>query len=234
MSHRLSSANEPPGALGFKRRIAAGDIGDDFFQPVRIIVPQGASVSPADAPTERNGPIQPVFGLQVGRPYRFVISNIPLLEELPLYPSIELIDRTHPPPGMEVRFAVPIEFSTADLRAAAAGNYIERIVYVEDPDLALPVGTRRDSAQRVLTSTMTRIPWRLPTRWDARSPWCDSVRKRRIREVPTTRFCSGRPRCSISMRMPGRALRHNHVNRGSRIVNKLRLRQLLRETLRCD
>jgi hypothetical protein len=148
-SHALSRANEPPGSLGFKRRIAGGQVGDDFFQPVRIVVPEGASVYPADAATDTIGPRQAVFGLQVGRPYRFVILNVPLLEDLPLYPSIELIGRTHPPQGAEIRFAIPIEFSREDLRAAAAGSYVERVVYVEDPDLALPVSTDRDSFQRV-------------------------------------------------------------------------------------
>jgi hypothetical protein len=147
--HWLMSAREPPGLLGFKRRIAGGDIGDDFFQAVRFIVPKGATIAPADAPTDPLWASQTVYGLQVGRPYRFAVANVRLLEDVLLYPSIELIDRTYPPPGMEVRFAIPIELSYEDLRRAAEGDFVERIVYVEDPELALPVAENRDSSQRV-------------------------------------------------------------------------------------
>lgn len=152
------STNEPPGSLGFKSRIAHEGIGDDFFQAVRIIVPPGARVNPVHSSESVDRAPNSTFGLNVGRPYRFVVSNIPLLQDLPLYPSIELIDRTYPPRGMEVRFAIPIELSAEDLRAAAHGSYIERVVYIEDPDLALPIATKRDSAQRVFDVAESEDP----------------------------------------------------------------------------
>ena len=148
-AHWLQKANEPPGLLGLKRRIAGGDVGSDYFQAVRFVLPGAAAARPAESCQET--PLgQSVYGLQVGHPYRFVITNIPSIEDLALYPSIELIDRTYPPPGMETRFAIPIEFTREDLHEAAAGNYVERVVYVEDPELALPIATLRNEGQRVM------------------------------------------------------------------------------------
>ena len=148
VTHKLGTSNLPPGVLGRQRLLRGGEVGSDYFQPVKLIVPTGVFIVPADSPAIDKQPSPAVYGLQVGRPYRFRISHIPLLEETELYPSIELIDRLHPPTGMEVDFAVPIELSVDDLRLAADGRYITRVIYVEDPDLALPVSTSVDTPQR--------------------------------------------------------------------------------------
>src|SRR5690606_36649094 len=57
-------------------------------------------------------------------------------------PTIELVDRLHPPKGQEVRFAIPIEFSQEDLELALEGKYVTRVVYLEDPNNALPYGQK--------------------------------------------------------------------------------------------
>ena len=72
----------------------------------------------------------------IGVPYRFCIQGALGGEPLALYPSIELIDRTYPPPAARLDFPIPIELTEDDLRQAAAGKYITRIVYIEDPNFA--------------------------------------------------------------------------------------------------
>lgn len=75
-------------------------------QPVRITLPSTGHVtyydgrSPqgvlADAPSQA--------GLLVGNVYRVRISGMPEFPGIELYPSIELLDRLHPPPGQEQNF----------------------------------------------------------------------------------------------------------------------------------
>jgi hypothetical protein len=88
--------------------------------------------------------------MQVGKPYRFRLTQVGLYAGIELYPSIELIDRVFPPPGMETRFAIPIEFTDEELRMAARGQYIVRVVYVEDPELALPLAEIGYTGQRAI------------------------------------------------------------------------------------
>ncbi len=56
-----------------------------------------------------------------------------------MFPTIELIDRLYPPPGAGLKFPVPIDITADDLELAAQGQYVTRVIYVEDPSQALPV-----------------------------------------------------------------------------------------------
>jgi hypothetical protein len=83
----------------------------------------------------------------IGQVYRLRVTNIPLETGVEVYPTIELIDRVNPPAGMERRFAIPIDLDLDDLREAAAGKFVTRIVYVEDPNSALPTAQEKDRIQ---------------------------------------------------------------------------------------
>ena len=54
-----------------------------------------------------------------------------------VFPTVELIDRLCPPPGQELRFPIPIELTEDDLRLALSGHFVTRVIYVEDPAIAL-------------------------------------------------------------------------------------------------
>ncbi len=69
------------------------------------------------------------------------------MESVELYPTVELIDRLHPPANRKYAHPIPIEFTIEDLRLAAAGNFITRVVYVEDPATAIPVTQQPDAVQ---------------------------------------------------------------------------------------
>ena len=64
-----------------------------------------------------------------------------------IFPTVELIDRLYPPPGLALRFPIPIELTQDELELAARGAFVTRVIYVEDPQQALPVAQRRDSEQ---------------------------------------------------------------------------------------
>jgi hypothetical protein len=76
--------------------------------------------------------------LQVGGTYRLKISGLPDLPGIDVYPTVELIDHLHAPPGTEQDFPVPIEITAADAAAAAENRLVTKVVYLEQPDLALP------------------------------------------------------------------------------------------------
>ncbi|HVJ66971.1 MAG TPA: hypothetical protein VM510_03245 [Caulifigura sp.] len=76
--------------------------------------------------------------LQVGGTYRFKISGLPELPGIEVYPTIELIDHLHAPAGSEQDFPVPLEISAADVEAAAQNRMVTKVIYLEQPDLALP------------------------------------------------------------------------------------------------
>ncbi|QDT56906.1 hypothetical protein Pan44_49680 [Caulifigura coniformis] len=90
-----------------------------------------------------SGAISPLSGanralLQVGGIYRFKISGLPDLPGIEVYPTVELIDHLHAPAGSEQDFPVPIEITPADVEAAAQNRLVTKVIYLEQPDLALP------------------------------------------------------------------------------------------------
>jgi len=135
-AHRLYHGDMPPGAIGHQQARNQGSW-RGYLQPVEIRVPESALIAPAvsDSFVPANSSRTKVCQL-VGIPYRFRVQGAVGGEPLALYPSIELIDRTHPPPAAKLDFPIPIELTEDDLRQAAAGKYITRVIYIEDPDFA--------------------------------------------------------------------------------------------------
>ena len=91
-----------------------------------------------------SGTLSPLTGvnravLQVGGTYRFKVSGLPDLPGVEVYPTVELIDHLHAPPGSEQEFPVPLEITAADVLAASQSRMVTKVIYLEQPDLALPV-----------------------------------------------------------------------------------------------
>jgi len=137
--HYLHQGVMPPGAIGSVQLQRGGPL-RGFFQPVEIKAPPGAAISlavgnqfvePAAAPVR--------VGLLVGQVYRIRVTRIPLAEGVEVFPTIEIIDRLYAPNGQERRFPIPIELTEDDLRLAAEGKFVTRVIYLEDPFRAVPV-----------------------------------------------------------------------------------------------
>lgn len=157
--HPLYRGDMPPGMIGQLQTLRMGRAG--YYQPVEVRGPQGSLVSLAVdcqfMPAEGN---IAAAGMLLGEVYRVRIGNIPGLEGVEVFPSVEVIDRLCPPPGQATRFPIPVEISQEDLELAAAGKYVTRIVYVEDPRNPLPV---RDvpGEQRVYEARANEDPLRV-------------------------------------------------------------------------
>jgi len=145
-SYGIYSSADPPGVIG-QRQLKHGRVPPGLIQPVRVIAPAGALVAPASSGSfydEHYAPAE--FGLQVGEIYRFKLTDIPRMDGVSLYPSVEIIGYLSPPEGKARDFPVPLVFTFEDLNIAAQGGLVTRVVYVEDPDLAVP-GTLEEDDQ---------------------------------------------------------------------------------------
>jgi len=125
----------PPGTAA-RWAIQAGRVCPGTFQSVRISLPSEGRVllydGAPDRPVELAAPAR--IGLLVGTTYRFKVSGMPEFPNQDFYPSMELFDQLHPPPGQAERFPVEIELLLDELTWAANGRMVTKVVYLEQPD----------------------------------------------------------------------------------------------------
>ena len=137
--HNFHRANLPPGTVGQGQILRDRSL-LNHFQAVEINVPAQAFVALAvDGRFERPQRGSVKAGLLVGQVYRVQISNIPFYEGLEVYPTIEIVNRLHPPAGQEFHFPVPIHFTQEDLELALDNQFVTRVVALENPREATPI-----------------------------------------------------------------------------------------------
>jgi hypothetical protein len=137
--HLQDRGDAPPGVIGM-RQLERGGPRPGYFQPVQVTAPNGALISLAC----EGGYTEPrkektLAAMLIGPVYRLQISNIQFHEGDEVYPTIEVIDRLYPPPGQAARFPIPIELTQEELEMALDGRYVQRVIYIEPPESALPV-----------------------------------------------------------------------------------------------
>jgi len=145
--HWLHAGAMPPGAIGSQRLQRGGPL-SGYFQPVRIRAPLGARIAPAlegNFGASQAGDL--LVGMQIGPVYRLQVTSIPNNAGAEIFPTVEIIDRTYPPAELALRFPIPIELTQEDLELAVQGMFVTRVIYVEDPNQALPVRRTNDEAQ---------------------------------------------------------------------------------------
>lgn len=135
----LHRADMPPGAVGQGQLLRGGPLAG-YFQPVAFHVADDARVAIWNGETFQ--PLtgsSPLVGLLAGQVYRLKITNIKGRPGAEVYPTVELVSRLFPPRGLELKHPVPIEFAAEEVTAALRGLFVTRVVYLENPDQALPV-----------------------------------------------------------------------------------------------
>ncbi|HYW78740.1 MAG TPA: hypothetical protein VE890_04150 [Thermoguttaceae bacterium] len=129
----------PPGAIGSGQLQRGGPL-YGFFQPVQIKAPTGTLVSLAESGSFEEPQQTPVrVGMLIGQVYRIRVMGIPRNPGLEVFPTIEVIDRLYTPTDQMGRFAIPIDLTLADLELALQGKFVTRVIYLENPNNALPV-----------------------------------------------------------------------------------------------
>ncbi|MEM9700913.1 MAG: hypothetical protein AAF907_00550 [Planctomycetota bacterium] len=140
-------ADTPAGAVG--ARAVLLDPARRGFMTVNVTAAGGGTVevygTPFAPPIPVGGdPAAPegdaggsLVRLCVGKTYRMRITDVPGLPEgTALFPSIELIDRLHPPEGLASAFPLPVSITDDEARRAAAGALITKAIYLENPEIA--------------------------------------------------------------------------------------------------
>lgn len=158
--HYFQDARLPLGAVG-RGQLMRFQRMRGYPQPVEFLAPRGVRIAAAaGSGFEPPRPAPYKVGLQVGHVYRFQVTSIPLHPGEELYPTVEVINRLHPPAGREWRFPVPIELTQEELEFALDGRYVTRVIYLEDPAMALPV-RQQGTQQRYFEAARGRDPLRV-------------------------------------------------------------------------
>ncbi len=127
-----------PGAIGQLQNIKGRGI-PGYVQPVKLVLPEGTKIAPViDGNFTDDMPVPQTFGCLIGAVYRFRITQIPLQPGAELFPSVEVIDRTYPPAGLELQYPIPIHITQEELQFALEGKFVTRVVYLENPRTAIP------------------------------------------------------------------------------------------------
>jgi len=116
-----------------------------YVQPVEILAPPGARVAvrqQGQFMTATAGPLR--MGMMIGPVYHLQVTNIPLQAGYEVYPTVELINCLYPPEGTKIRFPVPIQLTREELQMALAGQFVTRVIYLEDSENALGVKSDPD------------------------------------------------------------------------------------------
>jgi uncharacterized repeat protein (TIGR01451 family) len=130
--------NAPVGRVGlWSAQAGRGTVA--ALQPVQIAVPSKGKVTVFSGGRETGvdlgAPAQ--FNVGIGYVYRLKIADMPEFPGIELYPTIEMIDRLHPPLGRAQDFPIPVSFTSEDIEAALGGRLVTKVVYLEQPQLAV-------------------------------------------------------------------------------------------------
>ena len=137
-NHEFTRADMAPGVVADIARMSNPRL-EGHVQPVRVLVPNGARVGVrmSNGYVETNGSKASV-GLMVGPVYRFKVTNIFNRPGRELYPSVEILNRLNPPKGLENDFPIEVVISQSDLEEALEDRMVTKVIYLENPDTALP------------------------------------------------------------------------------------------------
>lgn len=111
-----------------------------YYQPVKINTPAGTRIAfainnkftvPEESPY--------TVGLLLGANYRLKITDIKFHPGKELFPSVTVLQRTYPPKGKEIEYPIQIDLTHEDLELALSGRFITRVIYLENPQTALPI-----------------------------------------------------------------------------------------------
>lgn len=138
------------------------------IQVVRFQVPEGAHVEVLGPPPEPigftagAGPVEGLVGLKVGVGYRLRLWDLPGRPDAELFPVVEVVGHLHRPAGMDpFKFPIQVHFGEDDfLDAVDHGRLVTQVVYLEDPDQALPISLPKGEIP-IVTLTPSEDPLRV-------------------------------------------------------------------------
>ena len=139
------SQTTPPGVTAYRLQQLRSN--EYYTQPIRlelsnsgsigVFVP-GASAYGGAALQSLNLTADTAYqvAVGVGHTYRLRIADMPESPGAELFPSIEVLDRLHPPTGLKHDFPIPIVITEEEINHALAGKLVTKVIYLEQPQLA--------------------------------------------------------------------------------------------------
>ena len=130
----------------------------DNVQVVRFQGPPGLHVEvlgpqPESAPLGDGQGLLTV-GLKVGIPYRLRVTNLPERPQAEIYPVIEVVGHLHRPFGIDPgKYPIRVVFDEDDfVDVNDRGRLVTQVIYLEDPEQALPLSMPKDKIPIVTIS----------------------------------------------------------------------------------
>lgn len=134
---RFANSNEVPGNLAFSTLLANPQwVGR--VQPVKLLLPENTVVSTWQGSWIESEYADPTVATSVGPIYQVRMRGEFRTVEFDLYPSLEIVSCLNPPSDLQLRFPVLVAISEDDIEQALAGRLVTKVVYVENPETALP------------------------------------------------------------------------------------------------
>jgi uncharacterized repeat protein (TIGR01451 family) len=159
------SADAPGSAVLDGVPTAAAPVLPSQIQVVRFTAPKGIKIEilgPEPAAITANEGDSLTVGLRVGVGYRLKLSNLPGKAGAEIYPTIEVVGHLHRPAGINpLKFPIRVIFGEDDIEVVAAnGRLVTQVVYLEDPEQALPLNLPKEEIPKA-TLTPSEEPLRV-------------------------------------------------------------------------
>ncbi len=167
---------------------------------VRFTGPQGLRVTLYQGSPEGKEFATPVtVGFRPGYIYRIKLSGIPGLPNQAFYPTLEVRGMLKMPPQLRAAdHPAPVVFSSDDLEQVLAGAFLTKIIFLEDPDQALPTATKSDQPVEIQVPSVAdaigeaRVRGRTMAilRWGGREASAEELARQ---SIPGTILLPGQP-----------------------------------------
>lgn len=120
----------------------------------KFLVPEGARITAFPGSNMARVYKAPtVVGLRPGYDFRFEMS-LPNNPGKYLYPHVQIRGVLVPRPGMKyMDYPIPLLFTQADIDRALNGVLITKVIYLEDPDKALPIALQPNTPMEIPDGT---------------------------------------------------------------------------------
>ena len=130
-----SATDRPDADLGERRHDAPAAALAAALCPLRRPGRHASDSAACAPPDARQFPTPAVAGFRLGYGYRVLLVHLPdMPADATLCPSLEIISTLHIPPGLRAEdFPATVQFTIDDIRLAAAGGLVTKVIYLEDP-----------------------------------------------------------------------------------------------------
>ena len=137
ISSRFANSNDVPGNVAFTSLLANPQwVGR--VQPVKLLLPEKTIVSTWQGSWVDCEYADPTVATSIGPVYQVRIKGEFRTRNFDLFPSLEIVSCLNPPAELQLRFPVLVAISEDDIEQALAGRLVTKVIYVENPETALP------------------------------------------------------------------------------------------------